>query len=321
MRRAVGPADGKSRATHRSGLRLAVKPRVRGLAPWKPQKKTWVLIEQVQEVLIEYAKYLPLTLRQIFYRLVGAYFFPKDEKAYKHLCEVLNRARRAGIIAFDAIRDDSADITTSTGWRDPDSLIEQWWTDATYFRLDRQVDQLIRLIIMVEAAGMKPQIEAVVSDFGLSVIPCGGFDSLTAKYDFAQALGQFGGTTEVLHVGDLDPSGNHLFLSLAEDVETLIDDLDLPGQVIFTRLVVLPEHVTALDLPTAPPKKTDRRAFDGDYTVQAEAIAPDIMARIVAEAINERIDPAKLQQVLSREKRIRKWLSSQLDGIDLGGAP
>jgi len=167
---------------------------------------------------------------------------------------------------------------------------------------------------------MKPQIDRIVGDFGISVIPSGGFDSLTAKYDLARALGSFDGTSEVLDIGDHDPSGAHRYLSLAEDVQALIEDLGLPGKVTFTRLAVIPEQIDALGLPTAPPKPTDRRAFDGE-TVQAEAIPPDVLAGIVADAIGARIDRKTLQRVLAREQRCRKWLLGQLAGIDLQQAP
>jgi hypothetical protein len=299
----------------RGGLRQAVKPRVRGLPEWTPQKKTLALIEQVQAVLVEYAAYLPLTIRQIFYRLVGAHDYPKDEKAYNRLGEALNRARRAGLIEFYAIRDDGAEIVTATGWSSAASQIAQWRNEAAYFAIDRQIGQPERRVIMVEAAGMKPQTEAVVRDFGIPVIGSGGFDSLTAKYDLAQALGQFDGTTEVLHIGDLDPSGIHVFLSMAEDVEALISDLRRPGRAIFTRLAVIPEHITALNLQTAPPKSSDPRIFDGEETVQAEAIPPDELARIVTDAIKKRLDPVAFADILERERRGRDWLVDQLDGI------
>lgn len=302
------------------GLRPAVKPRVRGLAHWSPQPATLALLAQVNEVLAEYAAYLPLTIRQIFYRLVGSRGYAKTEQAYARLCEMLNRARRDMRISFSAIRDDSADITTTTGWSSAADLIAQWHGDAEQFRLDRQLGQLSRLLIMVEAAGMKPQIEAAVRDWGIPVIGSGGFDSLTAKHDLAQALGQHDGITEVLHIGDLDPSGVHLFLSMAEDVEALIDDLDLPGTAKFTRLAVTHAQVAALGLTTAPPKATDGRAFDGE-TVQAEAIAPDELARIVTDAVQSRIDHKVLRQLLDSETRTRSWLTTRLDGIDPGAAP
>jgi len=80
----------------------------------------------------------------------------------------------------------------------------------------------------------------------------------------------------VLHLGDYDPSGVHLFKALAEDVGAMIESLD--GNVpLFYRLAVTPEQIGELALPSAPPKKTDRRAFDADYTVQCEAIPPDVL--------------------------------------------
>ena len=81
--------------------------RHRGFALWRPQQRTRDLLDTVQAVLAEYAEQLPLTLRQIFYRLVARHGFDKTEPAYERLGNVLNRARRAQIISFDDIRDDS----------------------------------------------------------------------------------------------------------------------------------------------------------------------------------------------------------------------
>lgn len=49
---------------------------VRGFAPWCPRQKTLLLLGQVNEVLDEYHFHLPLTIRQVFYRLVGRFGYP-----------------------------------------------------------------------------------------------------------------------------------------------------------------------------------------------------------------------------------------------------
>jgi hypothetical protein len=71
--------------------------RARGLASWQPRAKSLALLDQVNAVLDEYRDHLPLTIRQIFYRLVGAYGYPKgtskDRRPYLRLGEMLNRAR------------------------------------------------------------------------------------------------------------------------------------------------------------------------------------------------------------------------------------
>jgi hypothetical protein len=166
--------------------------RVRGLAAWQPQSATRQLLQLVQSVLVEYAEYLPLTLRQIFYRLVGAHGYDKTERAYDRLGEHLKRARRAGLIPFDGIRDDGITLKVPLAWDGPRELVETFLDHAETFRLDRQVGQPQRRLFVIEAAGMVPQIE---------------------------------------RIGDHDPSGVHMFSAVAEDVQAIARDLGLPGRI------------------------------------------------------------------------------------------
>jgi hypothetical protein len=73
---------------------------------WNPYAKTRVLLDQVKDVLADYADQLPLSIRQIFYRLVGVYQYEKIDRAYQRLIEMLATARRACVISMDDIRDD-----------------------------------------------------------------------------------------------------------------------------------------------------------------------------------------------------------------------
>lgn len=278
--------------------------RVRGLAVWRPKTHTLALIEQVKTVLAEYAAFLPLTLRQVFYRLVGAYEYEKTEQAYSRLGEALNRARRAGVIAWDTLRDDGWQLHTPWSWSSPEAVAVQFLHDLETFRLDRQQGQPVRLLIAVEAAGMLPQVQRVADDYGVPCYAAGGFDSSTGKYQLAAWFGQFS-ATELLHIGDHDPSGVHLFRNLAEDVKALAEDIggrDL--DIRFSRLAVTPEQIVQFGLPTVPPKATDRRSFEGE-TVQAEALPPDVMADIIREGILSRIDPAVLTAAIERERAIQ----------------
>lgn len=301
-----------------------ITTRVRGLAPWHPRPATLALLDLVRGILTEYRQYLPMTLRQIFYRLVGGHGYPKDEKAYSRLGEHLNRARRDMLIPFSAIRDDGADIQIEIGWDSVADLIGTWRRDVRGFRLNRQRGQPQHRLVMVEAAGMKPMIEAITRDYSIPVIPSGGFDSLTVKHDLAEALGDYD-AVEILHIGDHDPSGVHVFNSAAEDIQALARGLGHDTDIRFTRLAVTPEQVAALNLPTAPPKETDRRAFNGE-TTQAEAIPPDVLAQIITDAINDRLDHDAYATVLAREADGRVQLAAALDrmlGEDdgEGGAP
>jgi hypothetical protein len=79
--------------------------KAKGFAAWKPQKRTLPLLEDIESVLEEYRFYLPLTVRQVFYRLVGK-GYPKTENFYENVQDKCNRGRRSGRIPFASIRDD-----------------------------------------------------------------------------------------------------------------------------------------------------------------------------------------------------------------------
>ena len=295
----------------KSSKRKTTRPR--GFAPWDPKPESLALVEQVRAVLATFRAHLPVSIRQIFYRLVSTVGFPKTEEAYSRLCEVLNRARRSGLISWDDIRDDGFTRREPTSWSSPADWAEAVLESARRYRLDRQSDQERRLVVWCEAGGMVPQLVRIAGEYSVPVFSSGGFDSVTAKHDVAQELAGLGAAT-VLHLGDLDPSGVHMFGSLDEDVRSFLDGLGAGGRVEFVRLAVTREQVDELDLPTSPPKTSDRRSFSGD-TVQCEAIPPDELARILRSAIVERLDPETLGGLLDREDGERSRLVEHVSGF------
>ena len=99
------------------------RTRPRGFVSWTPSPQSTALLDQVNAILDEYRAYLPLTVRQVFYRLVGAHDYEKTERAYMRLCELMNRARRARIISMNAIRDDGGQKIEPVMWRDEEDFL------------------------------------------------------------------------------------------------------------------------------------------------------------------------------------------------------
>ncbi len=155
--------------------------RVRGFAPWHPQRQTLAVLDQVRAVLVEYASYLPLTIRQVFYRLVGAHGYPKTEAGYDRLGECLNRARRARVIPMDAIRDDGGARFDAPGWQSAADFLGAIRTEAANAaarsdaRPARPADDPVRG--RRHGAAARPQ----AAEYGVPVISSGGFDSVTEK--------------------------------------------------------------------------------------------------------------------------------------------
>lgn len=276
--------------------------RPRGFDPdWRPQAKSQQKLETVQRVLATYREYLPLTIRQIFYRLVGTEVIGKSEKEYANLCELLNRARRARLISMDAIRGDgfSGGTGIRLGYTGPDEFLDEIMHRAKRYRRDRQEGQDRRIVLWCEASGMVPQLQRVANEYGVAVKSSGGFDSLTVKHAVSRQLGADKPAT-VLHVGDFDPSGEVMFDALAEDTGAFAQGYG--NEVKFVRLAVTSEHIAQYGLPTAPPKEsTHQMRKQMLETVQAEALDPATLGSIVRQAIAGCMDEQVLEAVMGAE--------------------
>lgn len=262
--------------------------RPKGYAPWRPQAAAQVLLEQVNEVLVEYEEHLPLTVRQIFYRLVGVHGYEKSENAYARLADKLVRARRAEVLPFDAIRDDGIVTLRHTAYGGIEDFHDETARRARNYRRDRQAGQLARIELWCEAAGMLHQLNRAAEPFSVPVYSTGGFASLTAVRAIADRALARNVPTVLLHVGDFDPSGESIFESIAEDAALFVatDRVIANLEIHASRVALTAEQVAEHDLPTSPPKATDSRSdrWDGG-TCQLEALPPDVLAQIVEDAI------------------------------------
>lgn len=298
------------------------RTRPRGfIADWQPKPETVEVVRTIQAVLTANREHLPLTLRQVFYQMVSNFGFDKTEKAYQRLCEIATKARRARWIDMDEIRDDGFNellpwyFATRRMAVAPQYSEDEWLgyvrEAAETFELDRQHDQPVKLFLWCEAAGMASQLRNASAEWHVPVLSSGGFDSVTTKHDIARQLSEHD-EVEILHLGDHDPSGVHVYYSLDEDLQAFLAAYG--GDVTVTRLAVTPEQVAELDLPTAPPKATDRRAFTG-LTTQCEAIPPATLAQIVRDAVEARIDMDVLAETREREADIRERLEDRLGDL------
>jgi hypothetical protein len=136
---------------------------------------------------------------------------------------------------------------------------------------------------------------AVNPKYGVPVFSSGGFDSTTIKYEAARRFLERDRPTVVVHVGDYDPSGISLFEAAREDVTAFYRDLGGEQPPEFLRAAVTPEQIQRFNLPTAPPKKKDKRgAFTDTITVQAEALPPDVLQAEIRAAIEPFVDQEAL---------------------------
>jgi hypothetical protein len=213
---------------------------------------------------------------------------------------------------MEAIRDDGTTRTDGDGWQDQDHFIRSVVAMAKTYQRDKSESQATRVMILVEAAGMLPQIVKAVGSYGLTVISSSGFDSLTMKYELVKDIMEDGRPTVVLHIGDLDPSGVCIFYSIEADVHLFVGS---DQELLFRRIALTTEQVVLYGLPTSPPKATDKRGDVIAETCQCEALPPDTLAVIVKAAVREYIDQGQYALDAYIEQQERAYLIEKLHSL------
>ncbi len=273
------------------------------ISDYNPRSATLELLSQVEGVLHTYAAELPLTARQVFYRLVATVNYPKSESGYTRLQEHLANFRRAGIVDFSTIRDDGTIVERPFEYSSVAHFIRTARRLAQQGQGVRLEGQPQWIELWCEAAGMAPQLARVAGEYGVTVYSSGGFDSVTSKYEAAMRVQGRDVPTVVLHVGDHDPSGLALFEAAAEDVEAFAGY----DMVRFERVAVTVDQIERYQLPTAPAKARDKRsAWVGGGTVQAEALPPDVLADEVRQAVIAELDMEVFGEAQETEARNRE---------------
>lgn len=304
-----------------AGRENGKRHRPRGYAPWKPQARTRALLDDVKRVLDAYRKYLPLTLRQIFYVLVGAEKLEKTEHAYARLCEHLNRARRARLIRFDVIRDDGVSVVERITYDGIADFEDETARRANDYRRNLQAGQPYAIELWCEAGGMIYQLDDVAARYSVPVYSAGGFVGMSITKELANKALSRDVPTVALHVGDYDPSGVSIFEAMMQDAAAFVrEDRTIQTlELIPVRVALTGKQVDRHHLPIAPPKPSDSRSKSwSGGTCQAEALPPNLLAMYVEVAIRRWMDKGILEDTKQAEAEDRAELLGLPAGDDEG---
>lgn len=234
-----------------------------------------------------------VTLRQLFYRLVADGTVPNTTTAYKRLSSVTAEARRTS--GFPSLIDRGRAIHRYRTFTSPADA-RTWLGDI--YREDRTVGQDVSLYLGVEKAGIVEQLTAWFGDLGLPVLALGGYSSQSYVDEVAADVSTSGRPGVLIYAGDHDPSG--------EDI-----DRDFVGRcgcwTKVVRVALTAEQVVTYDLPPQPGKPADSRAGafrarHGELVqVELDALPPDTLRGLFAEAITPFWDTSAYEDALDRE--------------------
>jgi hypothetical protein len=235
----------------------------------------------------------PVTLRQLYYRLVAADLVPNATYSYKRLSEVTAETRRAG--TFPDLVDRGRDIHRATTFASAGEA-RRWIRDR--YRRDRTEGQATSVYVAVEKAGMVAQLQTWFGDLGVPSLAVGGYASQSYVDRVVSDVSHRGRPAVLLYAGDHDPSG--------EDIDR--DFVERTGSWDKVHRVALsPAQVEEHDLPPQPGKAADTRAssFTARHgrlvQVELDALPPDTLRDLYRAALNDYWDNGAYQDALELE--------------------
>lgn len=276
-------------------------------------------IVQANQIIEEYRKQgFELTLRQLYYQFVSRGFIPNNQREYKNLGDVINDARLAGRIDWDAIVDRTRNLQSLAHWATPTDIIKAC---ASQFRIDKWADQPRRVEVWIEKDALVGVIEPVCQELDVAYFSCRGYTSQSEMWVAAMRLRDYYRNHKqdplVLHFGDHDPSG----IDMTRDIQARLQEFAFgtAGHAVeLRRLALNMDQVRLYNPPPNPAKITDSRAAGyieehGNESWELDALEPVIITELIRREITRVMDMDKWAAALDRENEHKRLLSAVSD--------
>lgn len=274
--------------------------------PTRFNSATRHLIALIDKMIREYlAAGYRLSVRQLYYQLVARGIVENTERSYKRIASIINDARLAGELDWDAIEDRGRDVETRAAWDSGQAVLNQ---AARGFHMDMWENQRDRVFVVVEKAALAGVLGGVCTKYDVPLLAARGYPSVSIMREMAlQYIGNaisFGQQVTVLHCGDHDPSGIDMTRDLRERFELFLGDD--AGSLELRRIALTRKQVDEKNPPPNPAKVTDSR-FEGykrehgDESWELDALEPSYLVALVTKHITEHIDDEKWEE---REQQI-----------------
>lgn len=244
-----------------------------------------VLVERVNQILVCYT--VPLTLRQLYYRLVAAGLIANTRSTYDQLSSQLVTARENGDMDDTRIVDRSRRIEDFS-FDSAESFIEACRTTLERQYVRRSWDsQPVHCEIWVEKDALSQVIAEAVYPFNTIVAPSRGYSSYSYLHEAADRISRYCGDSKsavILYSGDHDPSG----VDMSQDLQSGLDKYC--GGVKVKRIALTYDQVRHYNLIPNPAKIADTRSKGyisqfGNQCWEIDAIEPDELVRLCRASI------------------------------------
>jgi hypothetical protein len=324
--------------------------------PMNFRGESLTLIKQADAIIREYsAQGYILTLRQLYYQFVARDILPNSQQSYKRLGSLINDARMAGLIDWDAIEDRTRNLRTLPSWSSVGEIIQAC---AAQFRVDLWHGQHYRPEVWVEKEALAGVIQRSAEAYGVPWFCCRGYTSASEMHGAAMRLLSYirnGQVPFIIHLGDHDPSGIDMSRDIMDRLATFIlhhehverspwacydntpEVPELADQALellnedadpllaFHRIALNEDQVRHYNPPPNPAKLTDSRAegyirLFGRESWELDALDPATLDGLIKARVTSLIDKFAWDEQVGKMEKGREGLSkasSRWDEIEI----
>lgn len=267
-------------------------------------------IEVMNAIIREYqAQGFVLTVRQLYYQLVARDVIANNLREYKRTASVINDAKLAGYLDWDAIEDRTRAFVSQQRWRGGAHILA---AAQTSFHMDMWEGQANRCFVIVEKEALVGVLERVCRELDMPLLAARGYPSGSVLREFAEeqllpALTDDYQDIVIIHLGDHDPSGIDMTRDLADRLQLFCGE----HRIEINRIALNMNQVEEIKPPENPAKVTDSR-FDsymrrfGRSSWELDALSPVYLDTLVRDVVEPLIDPLewdRMEQKVEDTKR------------------
>jgi len=281
----------------------------------------------------------PVTLRQLYYRLVSSGALGNRQAEYKRLGALMTRAREARVIPRTWIVDHVRATLKPSSWS---GLADFGETIRQVYRKDFWERQAHHVEIFVEKDAVAGTIQPVTAENDVALRVCRGYASVSFAGEIADEWARIEKPVFAYYCGDFDPSGFDIERDLREklvrysgladewrgvntDGWSAIEDhanSDASGGFYWRRLAVREADFQAFDLIPLPVKHRDSRSAGflqqhGGHCAEVDALPPSELRRRVLEAIDGHIDVDEWNRLMDVEQAEQQSIEHFVAKLDL----
>jgi hypothetical protein len=297
----------------RSGISAAKQPMLRAAQ---------LVIEQLRD-------YLPVTVRQVHYKLLNNppmrhkskpdSVYRNDRKSYQDLTDLLTRARLTGDIPFDSLADETRPISNTRFSRDAADFVDsEVYHLFRNYRRDLMQSQRDHVELIVEKITCQGIIQPIANEHCVPMTIGRGYCSIGPRRAIVQRFQESAKDRLILLVAsDFDPDGEEICESFGRSIR---DDFGIdPDRISLHKILLTHDQVTQWALPAngmeAKQSSSNYEKFAaryGDDVYELEAVDPATMQTVVRDSIRGVIDlDAFLAEVDTEKQEALKLRSAK----------